>query len=504
MGDLLDNYEVGPFFDEALEPDGTARSHYRDVMEWFGRLDAESVVELDRQKDDSFRRQGITFTVYGSGEGVERTWPMDLFPRIIPADEWRRVERGLVQRVTALNRFLDDLYVGEQAALNDGIVPRWLVTSSAGFRREAVNVTMPHGARCTVAGIDLVRNDVGTYCVLEDNLRNPSGISYVLENRALMTKLLPTSFPDQAVRSVDHYGRSLLRALRAIAPPACGDTPTVVVLTPGVFNSAYFEHAFLARSMGVELVEGRDLVVDDHVVAMRTTDGLQRIDVIYRRIDDEFLDPVIFNPASTLGVPGLMAAARAGTVTVANAVGNGVGDDKAVYPYVPELIRYYQGEEPILPNVDTYLLWDADQRAEVLGRLDQLVVKPVAESGGYGIVIGPSATDEELARVRAEIEADPRNWIAQEVVQLSRLPSWTGERFAGRHVDLRPFVLTGEHTEVIPGGLTRVAMREGSLIVNSSQGGGSKDTWVLDDLSDDEAALEDDGGLDTDLVGGER
>lgn len=404
---------------------------------------------------------------------------MNLFPRIIPAREWAVVEQGLAQRVTALNRFLDDLYVGEQAILNDGIVPRRLVTSSDGFKREAVDVSVPHGARCTIAGIDLVRDDQGTYRVLEDNLRNPSGISYVLENRAAMTKLLPTSSPDVAVRSVDHHGRSLLRALRAIAPPACGDEPTVVVLTPGVYNSAYFEHAFLARQMGVELVEGRDLVVDDHVVAMRTTEGLERVDVIYRRIDDEFLDPVIFNSESTLGAPGLMAAARAGTVTIANAVGKGAGDDEAVYAFVPELIRYYQNEEPILPNVDTYLLWDDDERRSVLDRLDQLVVKPVAESGGHGIVIGPQANDEEPARAREMITRDPRNWIAQEVVQLSRVPSWTGERFSGRHVDLRPFVLTGESTEVIPGGLTRVAMREGSLIVNSSQGGGSKDTWVL-------------------------
>ncbi len=477
----MDDYRVDSFYDEAFTCNAEPRSHYRAVTEWFQRHDANQIRALELQRDDSFRRQGITFTVYGGDEGTERTWPMDLFPRIIPADEWAMVERGLVQRVTALNRFLEDLYVGEQAALNDGVVPRWLVTSSDGFEREAVNINVPHGARCTIAGIDLVRDEQGTYRVLEDNLRNPSGISYVLENRAAMKKLLPTSFPQQAVRGVDHYGRSLLRALRAIAPPACGDVPTVVVLTPGIYNSAYFEHAFLARQMGVELVEGRDLVVDDHVVAMRTTHGLERVDVIYRRIDDDFLDPVIFNPASTLGVPGLMAAARAGTVTVANAVGNGVGDDKAIYAFVPALIKYYQDEEPILPNVETYLLWNPDERREVLDRIDELVLKPVAASGGYGIVIGPTATDAELAEARAQIEAEPRDWIAQEVIKLSRLPAWTGDRFAARHVDLRPFVLTGEHTEVIPGGLTRVAMREGSLIVNSSQGGGSKDTWVLVD-----------------------
>ena len=467
------------FFDEAVDERGHTREHYRPVQEWFDRLTPAQVSALEEQRNESFRRQGITFTVYGSEEGTERTWPLDLFPRIIDAGEWAMLERGLTQRITALNRFLDDIYTGEQAAVADGIVPRRLVTSSSGFEREAVNVSVPLGARCLVAGIDLVRDSDGAYRVLEDNLRNPSGISYVIENRAAMTKLLPAAFADLAVRSVDHYGRSLLRALRAVAPPACGDDPTVVVLTPGIFNSAYFEHAFLARSMGVELVEGRDLVVDDHVVAMRTTKGLERVDVIYRRIDDHFLDPVVFNPHSTLGVPGLMAATRAGTVTIANSVGNGVGDDKAVYAYVPELIRFYLGEAPIIPNADTYLLWEPDQRAEVLERLDELVVKPVAESGGYGIVIGPKATDAELAEVRNKIEADPRNWIAQEVVGLSTLPAWTGDCFSPRHIDLRPFVLCGEQVEVIPGGLTRVALREGSLIVNSSQGGGSKDTWVL-------------------------
>ncbi len=468
------------FFDEAVDEQGRTRPHYQPVQEWFDRLTLKQVQELEAQRDESFRRQGITFTVYGNEDGTERTWPMDLFPRVIDADEWSMLEQGLIQRVTALNSFLDDIYAGEQAIVNDGIIPRRLITSSTGFEREAISVSVPMGGRCLVAGIDLVRDADGTYRVLEDNLRNPSGISYVIENRAAMTKLLPAAFSDLSVRSVDHYGRSLLRALRSVAPPACLDDPTVVVLTPGIFNSAYFEHAFLARSMGVELVEGRDLVVDDHVVAMRTTRGLERVDVIYRRIDDHFLDPVVFNPQSTLGAPGLMAAARAGTVTIANSVGNGVGDDKAVYAYVPEMIRFYLGEEPIIPNVATYLLWEQDQMAEVLERLDELVVKPVAESGGYGIVIGPRATDAELAEARAKIIDDPRNWIAQEVVNLSRLPSWTGEGFAPRHIDLRPFVLSGEQVEVIPGGLTRVAMREGSLIVNSSQGGGSKDTWVLD------------------------
>jgi uncharacterized circularly permuted ATP-grasp superfamily protein len=351
---------------------------------------------------------------------------------------------------------------------------------------------VPKGARCLVAGIDLVRDEKGVYRVLEDNLRSPSGISYVLENRASMTRVLPAAFMDHGVRSVDHYGNLLLDALRHVAPPTAGDDPTVVVLTPGVFNSAYFEHAFLARQMGVELVEGRDLIVEDHVVSMRTTRGLERVDVVYRRVDDEFLDPVVFRTDSTLGVPGLIAAARAGNVTIANAVGNGVADDKAVYAYVPELIRYYLGDDPILPNVDTYLLWDEDHRAAVLERIDQLVIKPVAESGGYGMLM-PGAPDFEVALMRERIIENPREYIAQEVVPLSRHPTLVGDHLEGRHVDLRPFVLSGETVEVIPGGLTRVALRRGSLVVNSSQGGGSKDTWVLApvSLTDDDPSLDD-------------
>jgi uncharacterized circularly permuted ATP-grasp superfamily protein len=478
-GELFDGYDHTGFFDEAFDLDGSIRPHYLSLLKRLAELTPDELRVRERLRDEAFRTAGITFTVYGEGADIERTFPMDLLPRLIPADEWEHIELGLTQRVTALNLFLDDLYVGERAALNDGIVPRWLIASSSGFRREAFGVPVPKGARCLVAGIDLVRDVNGTYHVLEDNLRNPSGISYVLENRASMTRVLPAAFTDHAVRSVDHYGNLLLDALRHVAPPAAGDDPTVVVLTPGVYNSAYFEHAFLARQMGVELVEGRDLIVEDHVVAMRTTKGLERIDVIYRRIDDDFLDPVVFRSDSSLGVPGLMAAARAGNVTLANAVGNGVADDKAVYAYVPELIRYYLAEEPILPNVDTYLLWDEDHRAEVLDRLDELVVKPVAESGGYGMLIGPAATDSEIAEMRERVLADPRNYIAQEVVSLSRHPTLVDDHIEGRHVDFRPFVLSGERVEVIPGGLTRVALRKGSLVVNSSQGGGSKDTWVL-------------------------
>jgi uncharacterized circularly permuted ATP-grasp superfamily protein len=476
---LFDGYDPESFFDEAVQKDGTPRPHYEALVRRLSGFTSHQLAERERVRDAAFRQAGITFTVYGEGEGVERTFPMDLVPRIIPADEWAHLEEGLVQRVTALNRFLDDLYVGDQAVVNDGIIPRWLITSSDGFQREAFGISVPHGARCLVAGIDLVRDAEGTYRVLEDNLRNPSGVSYVLENRAAMTRVLPRVFDDHLVRPVDHYGPSLLDALRRVSPAGADPEPTVVVLTPGVFNSAYFEHAFLARQMGVELVEGRDLVVDDHVVSMRTTHGLKRVDVIYRRIDDAFLDPVVFRSDSILGVPGLMSAARAGNVTIANAVGNGVADDKAVYAFVPDLIRYYLGAEPILASVPTYLLWDKEQRDHVLDRLDELVVKPVAESGGYGMLIGPSASDAEIEAMRKRVEADPRNYIAQEVVPLSRHPTLVEDHLAGRHIDLRPFVLCGDKVEVIPGGLTRVALREGSLVVNSSQGGGSKDTWVL-------------------------
>jgi uncharacterized circularly permuted ATP-grasp superfamily protein len=491
---LFDGYDTGGFFDEVIAPDGQPRPHYRSLIRRFDGFTSTDLNRRERIRDQAFRSAGITFTVYGEGEGIERTFPLDLVPRVIPADEWAHLEAGLAQRVTALNRFLEDLYVGERAALRDGIVPWWLVVSSDGFQREAFGIPVPHGARCLVAGIDLVRDEQGTYCVLEDNLRNPSGVSYVLENRAAMTRVLPGVFDDHRVRPVDHYGPSLLEALRRVAPTTADADPTVVVLTPGVYNSAYFEHAFLARQMGVELVEGRDLVVDDHVVAMRTTHGLKRVDVIYRRIDDSFLDPVLFRPDSILGVPGLMAAARAGNVTIANAVGNGVADDKAVYAFVPDLIRYYLGEDATLPNVPTYLLWDPDQRAAVLERLDELVVKPVAESGGYGMCIGPAASDAELATARQHIEADPRGFIAQEVVSLSRHPTLVDDHLEGRHIDLRPFVLAGERVEVIPGGLTRVALRKGSLVVNSSQGGGSKDTWVLADESRGDAVASDDGG----------
>jgi uncharacterized circularly permuted ATP-grasp superfamily protein len=476
---LFADYEGYGFCE--LREASSVRPHYRPLVDRLDSLTAEDVADRVRLTESIFRRQGITFAVADSAEGIERTWPLDLIPRIIPASEWETLEAGLEQRVKVLNLFLEDLYVGEQAAINDGVVPRWLIESSSGYVPEAHGIEVPHGARAVISGVDLIRDGDGTYRVLEDNLRVPSGVSYVLENRVAMTRVLPVAFSRYAIRPVAHYGVSLLRTLESLAPAGV-DEPTVVVLTPGIHNSAYFEHAFLDRQMGVELVEGRDLVVDDQTVYMRTTRGLHRVDVVYRRIGDEFLDPVMFRPDSVLGVPGLMAAMRAGTVTLANAIGNGVADDKGVYPFVPDLIRYYLGEEAVIPNVRTYLPWEGDQLAWVLDHLDNLVVKPVAEAGGYGIVIGSHADEATLAETARQLEADPRGYIAQDIINLSTHPSFDGDQLAPRHIDLRPFVLAGDHVEVVPGGLTRVALREGSLVVNSSQGGGSKDTWVLEDV----------------------
>lgn len=473
---LLESYEAGGF-SEIGEP-GSIRAHYSALMDRIGQFSSEDLDERFRLCESIFQRQGITFAVYGSSEGTERTWPLDLVPRIIPGDEWHHVEAGLAQRVRALNRFLDDLYVGDQSAINDGVIPRWLVESSEGYMPEVHGIEVPSGSRCVISGIDLVRDDQGVYRVLEDNLRVPSGVSYVMENRVAMTRVLPVAFSRYRVRPVGHYGSSLLKALRHAAPSGISD-PTIVVMTPGVLNSAYFEHAFLARQLGVELVEGRDLVVRDHSVYMRTTHGLRNVDVIYRRVADEFIDPVVFSSASMLGVPGLMSAVRAGTVTIANAIGNGVADDKAVYAFVPDMIRYYLNEEPILPNVTTYLPWQPDHMKLILDRIGELVVKPVAEAGGKGIVIGPHSDEKTLERTAQAVQQDPRGFVAQEVVQLSTHPTFVDGGLAPRHIDLRPFVLSGEDIEVIPGGLTRVALREGSLVVNSSAGGGSKDTWVL-------------------------
>lgn len=471
---------VGSGFCE-MTSDVSARNYYDALITRFDEFDMEGLESRVHLIESLFRRQGITFGVYGEEEGVERTWPLDIVPRIISAAEWSHLESGLKQRVRALNAFLDDIYQGDQEVVRDGIVPKWLLESASGYLPEARGIPVPFGGRCVISGIDLVRDGSGVYRVLEDNLRVPSGISYVLENRVAMTRVLPKAFSRYQVEPLTHLGGSLLATLQSLAPYGVTE-PTVVVLTPGVRNSAYFEHAFLARLMGVELVEGRDLAVDEQRVYTRTTHGLSQVDVIYRRVGDEFLDPVVFRPDSLLGVPGIMSAVRAGTVSLANPVGNGVADDKGVYPYVQDIIEYYLGEEAILPNVQTYLPWEDDHLDYILDNLDQLVIKPVAEAGGKGIVFGPNCDERVLKRVAAAVQADRRGYIAQDVVQLSTHPTFTGTGLAPRHIDLRPFVLSGVGAiDVVPGGLTRVALREGSLVVNSSQGGGSKDTWVLAD-----------------------
>nr|WP_232015632.1 circularly permuted type 2 ATP-grasp protein [Tsukamurella paurometabola] len=454
--------------------DGTVRAPYKRI---FGALSSADESDLAARVDAlgaAFIDQGITFSL----EGRERPFPLDLVPRVIAAAEWNRLEKGIKQRVQALEMFLDDIY-SEQEILRDGVVPKRLVTSCAHFHRQAAGIRPPNGVRIHVAGIDLIRDAEGTFRVLEDNLRSPSGVSYVMENRRTMAQVFPDLFQRHRVRAVADYSSHLLRALRRSAASNEAD-PTVVVLTPGMANSAYFEHSLLARQMGVELVEGRDLFCRDNVVYMRTTSGEQQVDVIYRRIDDEFLDPMQFLPNSVLGVAGLLNAARAGNVVISSAVGNGVADDKLTYTYVPDIIDYYLGEKPMLQNVDTLRCWLDDEREEVLDRIDELVIKPVEGSGGYGIVFGPDASEKELATMRRKVAADPRGWIAQPVMQLSTVPTKIGEQARPRHVDLRPFAVNdGDDVWVLPGGLTRVALPEGSLVVNSSQGGGSKDTWVL-------------------------
>jgi uncharacterized circularly permuted ATP-grasp superfamily protein len=485
MADLFEDYRLGPGWDEMFGAAGLPRPTYEAL---FATLQPLSSADLGMRAEvlaRAFLDQGITFAL----KGVERPFPLDIVPRIIAAEEWRRVEAGVAQRIRALEAFLADVY-GAGQVLADGVVPRRIVVTSAHFHREAVGVTPPNGVRIHVAGVDLIRDEDGSFRVLEDNVRTPSGVSYVMENRRAMAHVLPEVFAATRIQPVEAYPTRLLRALRAAAPVGVTE-PTVVVLTPGVHNSAYFEHSLLAREMGVELVEGRDLACVGNEVAMRTTAGEQRVDVIYRRTDDEFLDPVHFRSDSMIGCAGLLNAARAGRVTIANAVGNGVADDKLLYTYVPDLIRYYLDEEPLLSNVETYRLDDADALGHVLDRLDELVFKPVDGSGGSGIVIGSQATDEQLARVRERVTVDPRGWIAQREVKLSMVPTLIGARLRGRHVDLRPFAVNdGERVWVLPGGLTRVALPEGALVVNSSQGGGSKDTWVLADSEEEATPME--------------
>ena len=467
-----DSYSLA--FDEMFDAQGNVRGPYKGIYAELAPSDAADLEARAEALSRAFIDQGITFSL----SGQERPFPLDLVPRVISAAEWSRLERGITQRVKALEMYLDDIY-GDQEILNDDIIPRRLVTSCEHFHRQAVGIVPPNGVRIHVAGIDLIRDERGNFRVLEDNLRSPSGVSYVMENRRTMARVFPNLFATHRVRAVDDYSAHLLRALRNSAATNEAD-PTVVVLTPGVANSAYFEHSLLARQMGVELVEGRDLFCRDNQVYMRTTEGERQVDVIYRRIDDTFLDPLQFRADSVLGVAGLVNAARAGNVVISSAIGNGVGDDKLVYTYVPTMIEYYLGEKPVLANVETYRCWLDDEREEVLDRIDELVLKPVEGSGGYGIVFGPEASEKELGAVGKKIRDDPRSWIAQPMMELSTVPTQIESSLAPRYVDLRPFAVNdGDDVWVLPGGLTRVALVEGSRVVNSSQGGGSKDTWVL-------------------------
>ena len=462
------------------------RDHYKIYDEWLARQPGDMMRNRREEAEMIFRRVGITFAVYGAkdedGAGTERLIPFDLIPRVIPAHEWQTMEKGLVQRVTALNRFIHDVY-HEQTIIKAGLVPAEQILQNAQFRPEMMGVEVPNQIYSNIAGIDIVRapdaKGNGEYFVLEDNLRVPSGVSYMLENRKMMMRLFPDLFGSHRVAPVMHYPDLLLETLRASAPPATAE-PTVVVLTPGMYNSAYFEHAFLAQQMGIELVEGQDLFVKDNFVWMRTTRGPKRVDVIYRRVDDDFLDPDVFRPTSTLGCAGLLGAYRAGNVTICNAVGTGVADDKSIYPYVPKMIEFYLGEKPILNNVPTYMCRNADDLKYVMANLKDLVVKEVHGAGGYGMLVGPAATKAEIEEFGKAVLANPSGYIAQPTLSLSSCPTFVESGIAPRHIDLRPFVLSGKEVQMVPGGLTRVALKEGSLVVNSSQGGGTKDTWILE------------------------
>jgi uncharacterized circularly permuted ATP-grasp superfamily protein len=457
--------------------EGVVRPHYQGFSDWLKRTPADKIAQKREEAERAFHRVGITFAVYGEDSGTERLIPFDLVPRIIPAAEWRILERGLKQRVQALNLFLKDIY-HDQRILKDGVIFAGRVIGNTQYRREMQGMDVPGDIYAHIAGVDIVRADAGEYYVLEDNLRVPSGVSYMLENRKMMMRLFPELFATQAIKPVEHYPDLLLENLRGVAPP--GEAmPEVAVLTPGAYNSAYFEHAFLAQQMGVELVEGQDLFVQNDTVYMRTTRGPQRVHVLYRRVDDDFLDPRAFRPDSMLGVPGLFAAYRAGRVTLANAIGTGVADDKSIYPFVPDMIRYYLSEEAILNNVPTWQLWREDDLRYCLEHLAELVVKEVHGAGGYGMLVGPAASVAEREAFRGRIVAQPEKYIAQPTLALSTCPTFVASGLAPRHIDLRPYVLSGKTVNLVPGGLTRVALREGSLVVNSSQGGGTKDTWVM-------------------------
>lgn len=475
-GDLR-AYETGDFYDEMFEADGRARPRCRTLYERISQLSTDELIRRQEAADRSMLRLGITFNVYGDGEGTERIIPFDIVPRILEATEWAWIERGLKQRILALNMFIDDIYHRQQI-IKDKIVPDHVILSADSFRQQCVGINPPKGVWCHVTGTDLVRDKDGQIYILEDNLRCPSGVSYVLQNRQLMKQTFSQLFERANVVPVDDYCSRLLDAMQFLMDQHVS-RPVVAVLTPGMYNSAYFEHSFLAQQMGVHLVEGRDLLVADNFVYMRTTHGFERIDVLYRRVDDDFLDPHVFRPDSMLGVPGLFEVFRSGNIALANAPGTGIADDKVVYAYVPEIIKYYLDEDPVIPNVPTFLCWDEKQRHHVLANMEELVVKPANESGGYGMLIGRHSTAEQRQRFAESIQANPRNYIAQPTLGLSRVPVIAGDRLEGRHADLRPFIVYGKDIYVLPGGLTRVALKKDSLVVNSSQGGGSKDTWVV-------------------------
>jgi len=474
----LTEYFLDHAFDEMFFGNGEIRPQYQELLEALTTIPRDELQRRKRSADVSFLTQGITFTVYGREEGTERIFPYDLLPRVVTSQEWEHIEKGLTQRITALNLFLHDIY-NDGKILEQGFVPREIVYSCMHFRRQMRGLQVPRNVYIAVAGTDLLRMQSGEFVVLEDNLRVPSGVSYMLTNRRIMKRTFPQLFRAYGVRPIEHYTQALLSTLKSIAPEGRPE-PSIVLLTPGVYNSAYFEHTYLARQMGIELVEGRDLVIHDNIVYMRTTTGLKRVDVIYRRVDDDFIDPLAFREDSILGVAGLFNAYRAGNVSLANAFGTGVADDKALYAYVPQIIKYYLNEDPILNNVETYLLTDPAQRRHVLDNIDQLVVKAVGESGGYGMLIGPHSSRAQQDEFKRHIEANPRNYIAQPTLDFSRAPCLQEDgSIQPRHVDLRPYILFGDKVTIVPGGLTRVALRKGSLVVNSSQGGGSKDTWVL-------------------------
>ena len=475
--ETFDNYDPEDFYDELIDSDGTPRPGVQLLVDRIESLPKGDLTLKQKEAEALLLKMGITFNVYGQDEGTEKIFPFDIIPRIIPSDDWQQIESGLKQRIFALNEFLQDIY-NDKKILKDKVVPQDLVLSSKTYRKECEGFTPPRKIWCHVTGTDLIRDRDGCFYVLEDNLRCPSGVSYVLENRQVLKRTFPYVFERSRVHAVDEYPGKLLEMLEYLTPEGV-QSPTVGVLTPGIYNSAYFEHSFLSQQMGVELVEGRDLVVIDGWVHMLTTKGPKRIDVLYRRIDDDFIDPKVFRPDSLLGVPGLIDVYKAGRIAMANAPGTGVADDKVVYAYVPKIIKYYTGEDAILPNVPTYICREDEDRAYVLSHLDELVVKAANESGGYGMLVGPHSTTEEQQLFAEKIKEDPRNYIAQPTISLSRVPTIIGSRLEGRHVDLRPYVVYGKDIYVQPGGLTRVALKKGSLVVNSSQGGGSKDTWVL-------------------------